>query len=152
MKPDKVVPIRPAAPSAPTVLVVDDEPGVRQLLVAWTTSFGYSVQAAADSDAALEEMLKGKVDVAICDIRMPGKDGVWLIDQLRLDYPETAIVIATGVQDLRPELTLSPGIAGYLVKPFQREQLAIVLQHALTPDSPWISGRASRMVRNGSAS
>jgi CheY-like chemotaxis protein len=134
------IPFPTARPDVPTILVVDDEKGVRQLFTHWVTSLGYAAKGAGDSDEALELMRTGGINAVLCDIRMPGRDGVWLIDQLRTQYPATPIVIATGLSDMRPELTLSPGIAGYLVKPFQREQLAVVLEHALAPDSPWTGG------------
>jgi CheY-like chemotaxis protein len=149
MNPDNVIPMPGVSGrDGSTILVVDDEHGVRQLLAAWAISFGHTAVAAADADAALEAMRTSKVDVAIVDIRMPGKDGVWLIERLREEFPETAIIIATGLPDMRPELTLSPGIAGYLVKPFQREQFKTVLDNALTPDSPWLRAGGTRPIRN----
>ena len=125
-------------PRTPTVLVVDDEDGVRHLLTHWIVSLGYSVKAAADANAAMNLMRESPVDVAVCDILMPGNDGVWLIDQLRSEFPRTAIVIATGLGDMKPSVTLRAGVAGYLVKPFQREELATVINHAVAPDSPWV--------------
>jgi YesN/AraC family two-component response regulator len=59
-----------------------------------------------------------RADVALVDIRMPGRDGVWLIDRLQAQYPRTAIVIVTGVRELDPRLTLRPGVISYLTKPF----------------------------------
>ena len=40
--------------------------------------------------------------VALCDIRMPGHDGIWLAERIREEYPETAVIMATGVQDVGP--------------------------------------------------
>jgi len=69
-------------------------------------------------------------DVAFCDIVMPGKDGIWLIDQLRHHFPETAVVIATGLTRMDPSVTLSPRVAAYLVKPFDFEDVASALGSA----------------------
>lgn len=137
---ENTIPFPTPRPEVATILVVDDEKGVRQLFTHWVTSLGYAAKGAGDSDEALEMMRAGGIAAVLCDIRMPGRDGVWLIDQLRAQYPGIPIVIATGLSDMRPEVTLSPGIAGYLVKPFQREQLAVVLEHALAPGSPWTGG------------
>lgn len=138
METENVVPF-PSVPKSPsTVLVVDDEEGVRKLLTAWVTSLGHTVKAAPDSDTALKLLAEGPVDAAICDILMPGHDGVWLIDQMRQDYPTVAIVIATGISDMTPSVTLQAGVAGYLVKPFRLDDLRAALDNALAPDSPWI--------------
>lgn len=121
-----------------TILIVDDEDGVRRLLTHWINSLGYTAKAVGDADSALEVMKASPVDVAVCDIRMPGHDGVWLIDQVRKDFPGTAVVIATGLPDIAPTIAMQTGVAGYLIKPFERQDLATVLSNALTPDKPWV--------------
>ena len=48
--------------------------------------------------------------MALCDIRMPGRDGLWLAERIRQNYPETAVIMATGVQDIGPRVqTLRQG-------------------------------------------
>jgi DNA-binding NtrC family response regulator len=133
---NKIVPFPPPASRAATILVVDDERGVRQLLTHWVNSLGYTSRTADDAAAALEVMKSMPINVAVCDLRMPGHDGVWLIDQIRREFPATAVVIATGLPDMAPTVTLQPGVAGYLIKPFDRKDLAKVLSHALMPDGP----------------
>ena len=135
--PNKVVPFQQPTKAA-TILVVDDEDGVRRLLTHWITSLGYTAKAAGDAASALDVLNSTHVDVAVCDIRMPGHDGVWLIDQVRKEHPTTAVIIATGLPDMAPTVTLQSGVAGYLIKPFERQDLATVLNHALMPDSPWV--------------
>jgi DNA-binding NtrC family response regulator len=134
---NKVVPFQQPAKGA-TVLIVDDEDGVRRLLTHWINSLGYTAKTAGDAAAALDVLKNSEVAVAVCDIRMPGNDGVWLIDQVRKEYPATAVVIATGLPDMAPTVTLQSGVAGYLIKPFERQDLATVLNHAMMPNSPWV--------------
>jgi CheY-like chemotaxis protein len=134
---EKLLPFAPA-PRPSTVLIVDDEEGIRRLLGHWVESLGYTVQSAGDADEALQMMQATSIDAAICDIRMPGHDGLWLIDQLRASHPATAIVIATGRTDMDPFVTLRSGVAGYLIKPFRVEELRQALEHALAPNSPWV--------------
>jgi len=100
------------------------------VLTKWVTAFGHTTKDAADADSALEILAGTEVDVAVCDIRMPGHDGAWLIDQMRQRYPRVAIVIATGLMELDPSVTLGPGVVGYLVKPFKRDALADLLDRA----------------------
>ena len=62
--------------------------------------------------------------VALCDLRMPGHDGLWLADQLRREHPDTAVIIATGVNDVGAAVeSLRQGVVDYLTKPFERDRL-----------------------------
>src|SRR5881392_1327083 len=111
--------------SLPTsVLVVDDEPGIREILARWLVSGGYEVQTAASAVEALDRVHDRAPAVALCDIRMPGQDGLWLAKQIRQDAPETAVIMATGVQDVNSAVTsLRQGVVDYLTKPFGRDRL-----------------------------
>lgn len=113
------------------VLVVDDDEGVRRVLSRWTADMGYTVKAVADADSALDIMRERPVDVALVDVRMPGHDGIWLLDQVRRLFPETAVVLATGLLEMDPMITLRPGVVGYIVKPFNREDLAQVISRGI---------------------
>lgn len=112
-----------AARPAPAVLVVDDENGVRDLMSRWLTAGGFSVSSAAGADEALGLMRRVPPAVALCDIRMPGHDGVWLANRIRQEYPETAIIMATGVYDHGHATHLGDGVVDYLTKPFGRDRL-----------------------------
>jgi response regulator RpfG family c-di-GMP phosphodiesterase len=108
----------------PSVLVVDDEPGVRELMARWLASGGYDVGTAANAEDALQRVHARPPAVALCDIRMPGHDGLWLAHQIRHDAPETAVIMATGLQDVGSAVTsLRQGVIDYLRKPFGRDRL-----------------------------
>ncbi|PYR75278.1 MAG: hypothetical protein DMF87_20845, partial [Acidobacteria bacterium] len=77
-------------PLARTVLVVDDDEATCRLLAAWIRHLGFHVMTALHAEQALTLMHAHPADVAFCDIVMPGHDGVWLIDQLRAQFPQTA--------------------------------------------------------------
>ena len=129
---------RPPAPAsdarAPSVLVVDDENGVRDLLARWLESGGYSVMTAGSAEEALGRLEASPPAVALCDIRMPGRDGLWLAERIRQSYPETAVIMATGVQEVGPAVkTLRQGVIDYLTKPFGRDRL----QEAVTKGLEW---------------
>src|SRR5689334_21415267 len=95
----------------PTVLIVDDEEGVRVLLRTWATVAGYAVRIAANVDVAIAVLNTHHCAAAVCDILMPGdRDGLWLIDHLLQHYPRMGIIIATGVDNMPPTLTLQSGI------------------------------------------
>ena len=115
----------------PLILVVDDDTGVRAVLRRWATLLGYEVLAAATADEALALLRTDNVAVAVCDIKMPGHDGLWLVDQIRHQCPATSIILATGIADVDPHVTLQPGVVGYLVKPFDQATLAAALEEAV---------------------
>jgi putative nucleotidyltransferase with HDIG domain len=109
---------------ARSVLVVDDENGVRDLMSRWLQAGGFEVSAASCADEAVDLLDRQPPAVALCDIRMPGHDGLWLADRIRHDHPETAVIMATGVQDVGAAIeSLRQGVVDYLTKPFGRERL-----------------------------
>lgn len=107
------------------VLIVDDENGVRELMTRWLEAGGYSVTAASTADEALGTLeASAPPAVAVCDIRMPGHDGLWLAERIRQRYPEIAVIMATGVQEVGPAVeSLRQGAIDYLTKPFGRDRL-----------------------------
>jgi CheY-like chemotaxis protein len=101
------------------VLIVDDEQPVRALLVRWLTKWGCHVADAASASQALALMATQPVDVLLCDIGMPDRDGLWLAEQVRTRWPQTAIVMSTGRDD--PETVRASkkvGAVAYVLKPF----------------------------------
>ena len=116
---------------AGTVLVVDDDEGVRRVLARWISAMGYAVKTAESADVALEIMRDCPIDVALCDVRLPGHDGIWLVDQVRRNYPDISIVLATGLLEMDPMVTLRAGVVGYIVKPFNREELSQVVMRGM---------------------
>jgi response regulator RpfG family c-di-GMP phosphodiesterase len=122
----------PAMPVAPSVLVVEDDASVRELLARWLHGLGYEVVSAGSADEALGLFLQAPTAVAVCDLRMPGRDGLWLAEQIRHISPDAAVVMATGVQDVGSAVTsLRHGVIDCLMKPFGRERLREAVARAL---------------------
>lgn len=131
--------------SGPAVLVVDDELGVRDLMVRWLEAAGHVVVAASSADEALARAAEVPVGVALCDIRMPGRDGLWLAEQIRQRWPDTAVVMATGVQDVGSAVaSLRHGVIDYLMKPFGRDRLREAVERGLAWHREAAEARASR--------
>jgi CheY-like chemotaxis protein len=118
-------------PPATRILVVDDEENICTVLARTLAPLGYPVDIALDANSALEVMKAHRADVALVDIRMPGRDGVWLIERLQETYPATAIIIVTGMQELDPRLTLRPGVVSYLTKPFEGDKVRDAVKKAI---------------------
>lgn len=113
------------------ILVVDDEPAVRRLLTRWLEGWGCQVKQAGTATEALALMETEAASIMLCDVKMPDRDGLWLVEQVRPRWPKTAVVMATGVDDFQT-VTRSrrDGAVDYLTKPFGRELVRQALRRA----------------------
>ena len=113
------------------VLIVDDESSIRNFLTRWLQSWGYTVKAAAGADEALSTMTQEPASIMLCDVMMPGRDGLSLLEEVRQRWPQTAIIMATAIQDLQVVTrSREDGAVGYVTKPFGREPLLQALRRA----------------------
>jgi DNA-binding NtrC family response regulator len=103
-----------------TVLIVDDDARVREILARWLAPEGYQTQEAPDAETALDLLAAGGVGVVLCDVTMPGRGGLWLVERMRETYPAVAVVLATGLENVHPSISLGGNVVRYLVKPFER--------------------------------
>jgi two-component system response regulator GlrR len=110
-----------------SILVVDDDANIRALLRRAIEHMGHQVVEASDAPAAIALLERKKVDLVLCDVRMPGLDGVWLIDQIVTRFPGIPVALATGMTEMDPRVTLRPGVIGYLTKPFRLEPLRLLI-------------------------
>jgi len=122
------------------ILIVDDESSVRQVLARWMQGAGHEILEAESADAALKVIEKQPAAVVFCDIQMPGRDGLWLTAELRKRYRETAVVLATQVSTVAPQISMQAGVLAYLVKPFSRESVIHALETALAWHTDTVTG------------
>jgi putative nucleotidyltransferase with HDIG domain len=120
------------SPLMHSVLVVDDDVSLRPMLATWVNRFGFCAFEAPTAEDALEHLERTPADIALCDVNMPGRDGVWLAARIRERFPTTAVIMATSVDDAEIAVsTLSNDVVDYLLKPFDssrlREALALGL-------------------------
>ena len=120
-------------PEPPTVLVVDDEPGVRHLASAMLRRAGYSVVEAKDGlDAQrVAESHPGAIDVLLTDIVMPGRRGPELADWFRGTHPTGRVIYMSGFRDTSPLHDVERGEALFLPKPFVRSALLGTVKRAV---------------------
>jgi|HubBroStandDraft_6_1064221.scaffolds.fasta_scaffold1880817_1 CheY-like chemotaxis protein len=115
----------------PTVLVVDDEAAMRNLLRRCLKCWDYDIREAPTAIDALEMMLADPASVMLCDLTLPDHDGLWLIERVRAKWPMTAIIVASGADDMEVMLKCRrAGAVDYVLKPFGRELLQQALQRA----------------------
>lgn len=109
-----------------SVLIVDDEPAVRDLMARWVAALGMRPHTAATAEEAVATLQSDHYDLAVIDVMMPGHGGLWLATQLQRDHPHTAVILATGCTELADEHGKSP-VADFLIKPFRRERFTLAV-------------------------
>jgi DNA-binding NtrC family response regulator len=113
------------------VLIVDDEASIRSFLTRWLESWGYTVKAAGGVDEALAVMEEEPTSIMLCDVMMPGRDGLSLLEEVRRRWPKTVVIMATALQDLQTVMrSRDHGAIDYVTKPFGREPLLQALRRA----------------------
>lgn len=111
-----------------TILIVDDEPDVREVLEEYFVGHGYAAHCAASASDARAIAAQHSIDLALLDISMPGEDGLSLARHLRERYPRIAVVMLTSAGTVVDRIVgLEVGADDYVAKPFDpRELLARV--------------------------
>jgi len=125
----------PAQKTAPTVLVVDDEPSITDLICAELADAGLSVRGCTHAAEAFWFMQRAQPQVVILDVQMPGLDGIDLLQQLRAD-PQTAglpvIFLTAHAENLRRRLPNFAALGAQLLpKPFEVERLLQLVRQAV---------------------
>jgi DNA-binding NtrC family response regulator len=116
--------------NTPLVLIVDDDAPIRELLSRWLTAAGYETLQAPDAETALPIMMSGVADVVLCDVTMPGRGGLWLVERAREACPSVAVVLATGMATVHPSIGLAGNVVEYLIKPFECATVLAAVERA----------------------
>ena len=115
------------------LLVVDDEPDLREVLCTELTSEGYEVFEAESGNKAFDFLQKTKCDLVLSDIRMPDGSGIDLIHKIKSQGQETPIVVfISGYSEMKPEDIYHLGAEGILAKPWKPEKLIDMVNTLLT--------------------
>lgn len=114
------------------ILVVDDEPSMREFLLILLEREGYELQTAADAAYALKLMVDKRVDLVISDVQMPGLSGIELLALIKKQMPDTAVLLITAFSTSEQAVeAMKLGAYDYLAKPFKVEELKILVRNAL---------------------
>lgn len=115
-----------------TILIVDDEPHLPHQLARYLGKHGYEVVTAADGDAGLCELQKNTIDLLLLDVRLPGKSGLEILEELRKTDVDLPVIMLTAYGDVQTAVTaMKLGASDYLIKGFDLTELLLVVQRAL---------------------
>ncbi|HEY5765899.1 MAG TPA: sigma-54 dependent transcriptional regulator, partial [Candidatus Deferrimicrobiaceae bacterium] len=111
------------------ILVVDDEEIVRDSLAGWLEEDGYHVETAENGPKAIERLPDKSWNLAMVDLKMPGMDGIELMDEIRKRYPDTIVIIMTAYATVDTAVkAMKQGAYDYIVKPFNPEDLSLTIR------------------------
>ncbi len=114
------------------ILVVDDEPKMRRLLEIMLTQMGYSVFMAEDGEDALTFLTEQDVDLVITDLKMPRKNGLELLRELREQNDDVAVILVTAYGTVETAVeAMKFGASDYIVRPFELEDIEATIKRAL---------------------
>jgi DNA-binding NtrC family response regulator len=114
------------------VLVVDDEPVVRDAIRRVLGHVGLEVVTVSDAEGALAHPASGTCRLVLCDLMLPGRSGLDALQELRARRPELPIVMMTGYATAaNAERVRGAGATAFLPKPFDEDELLTLVRHAL---------------------
>jgi two-component system response regulator HydG len=115
-----------------TLLIADDDPGLRESLERTLTREGYRVILASDGNAALERLQAGRVDLVLTDLKMPGLSGIELLRAVKAIAADVDVILLTAFGTVEEAVkAMKEGAYDFLTKPFQRAQLLRLIRKAL---------------------
>ena len=118
------------------ILIVDDEPIVREALRDWLVDAGYEVQTAKTGEEGLEILKTLAIDLVILDVRLPGKTGIRVLEEMKEMKPDVkAIVITAYASPQMRDEAMRLGALQYIIKPIAPDKLEKLVKKALSEAS-----------------
>jgi two-component system nitrogen regulation response regulator NtrX len=116
----------------PTILIVDDEPGVRSALSGVLRDEGYAVDAVSSGEECLDRMTRGVVDLIVLDVWLPGMDGLTTLTRLRERQVDAQVVLISGHGNIESAVrAIKLGAFDFVEKPLSLEKTVLVVRNAL---------------------
>lgn len=118
-------------PSAVPIVVVDDDPFVRESISLLLREYGYDVTVCETGKEALAALHKNTFEVVLTDILMPGMSGIELLEKIHADYPEMPVILMTAYAELNTAVdAIKRGVFDFIIKPYKSEYLIHTIEKA----------------------
>src|SRR5260221_841612 len=137
-------------PPQAAILIVDDEPLIRETLAEYLTQEGFAVATCASAEEALQTAETRRFDAALCDVQLPGIDGIELLDRLLRLNPEMFVVLITAYATVENAVeAFQRGAHDYLMKPIILDEVLGKLKRMLAArdllrENRWLRRELSR--------
>jgi len=113
------------------ILIVEDEAMMRNLLLKILESEGYKVTLASSAQEALDKLQQEKYDLMLSDVKMPGMNGFELLEKVKSQWNDMAVIVMTGYGDAYTvKEALMKGADEYLSKPFKSHEVSLIVERA----------------------
>ncbi|PIU19867.1 MAG: response regulator, partial [Elusimicrobia bacterium CG08_land_8_20_14_0_20_59_10] len=111
------------------ILVVDDEPGIRDMLSYELSSHNYRVVTAVNGEDALEKIRKEKFQLVISDVKMPRMDGIVMLEAIKKIAPDVEVIMSTGFGTIETAVsTMKKGAYDFIRKPFDLDEILALIE------------------------
>lgn len=119
------------------ILLVDDDTTFCLMLKTWLSKRNFDVDEVFSCEAALKSLATQKYDVVLTDLRLPDKDGIFLLKSIKVNYPTTQVILMTGYADIRTAVeSIKAGAFDYVSKPVIPEEILKKIEDALAKKNP----------------
>jgi len=114
------------------ILIVDDEVVIRRLLHQKLSRVGYSCEEANSAEQALTKLASNQIELVILDVNMPGKSGIDILPEIKSNYQNTVVIMATAIAETSIAVEcMKRGAEDYLCKPFNLDEVAMSVEKTL---------------------
>src|SRR5512143_2893312 len=115
-----------------TVLILDDEPVIRDVLGSVLTKAGFATREAATAAEGLDRLAKEAIDLLLLDLMLPDRPGLEVLSEVKARHPEVPVVVVTAYSSVESAISaMREGAFHYIPKPFRNEEVVHVVKQAL---------------------
>ncbi len=114
------------------ILIIDDEPKMCKILRFTLEPVGYAVATAENAETGVAAFANGEFDLVLTDLKMPGKDGLFVLEQVKKQNPEAEVILMTAYASAQNAVeAMKKGAYDYIIKPFEMDELKLKVQHIM---------------------